>query len=213
MNTIDHIVLVADELNNGRLFVEERLGVTPTPWCRNDRYGTHSLALRLGNHAYLEVMAADPDADPPPQPRWYELDDPHMQRTLARRPRLFGWAVRVTSLAAAVDNAAYDAGIPLSVIQGGISWKQTQRPDGQLILSGAGPALVERSLAAHPASQMPDQGCRIAVLRVSDGKPAEMQHLLASIGADTLVEISRGNGGERRIEVEVETPSGVRLLL
>lgn len=213
MASIDHIVLLAETLDAGREFVMERLGVAPAVKWTNALFATHSLALRLGDSCYLEILAVDPDAADPPRVRWYGLDDRGIRRTLARRPRLFAWALAVADLDATCEAATFDAGSPLSLVQGDLDWRQTVPADGELVLSGAGPVLIERRGGGHPALRMPDQHCTLETLRISDGEPFAIRNHLASVGAADLVAIEEGNRGERRFETVIATPDGPRLLL
>lgn len=213
MVALDHIVLVAESLEQGVSFVAEQLGISPQPAWSNALFGTHSLGLRLGAQCHLEIIAIDPLAAPPACPRWYHLDDVNMQRTLMRRPRLFGWVVRVPDIDAAISNAAFEVGEAIAMQQGDLSWRQTVPHDGALILHGAGPSLIQRSAGSHPAQWLPDQGCTIAGFRLSDEAPEVMRRRLASVGADGLVTFEQGNRGESRIEMTVRTPHGTGLLL
>lgn len=213
MPAIDHIVLVAESLEQGAEFVAQQLRVTPVYAWRNEVFGTHSLALRLGPAAFLEVVAVDADAPPPARPRWYQLDEPEMQRTLMRRPRLFGWVVRVEDIDAAIGSAQFAVGEAVAFAQGGLAWRQSVPRDGALVLFGAGPSLIEREGSGHPAQWLPDQGCALDRLTNSDEAPARMRALLASVGAETLVAFQQGNRGESRFEVTITTPHGGGLLL
>jgi hypothetical protein len=211
--SIDHVVLVAESLGSGLEFLQSQLGVEAAAWGRSERHGTHSLALRLGPACYLEVVAIDPDASAPAQPRWHALDEPWMRRTLMRRPRLFAWAIRVPDIEVARRSAAYDAGEIVDVEQAGWRWRQTLRGDGGLIDDGAAPALVERGAGEEPAARLPDAGVEIDALTVWDEDPVRRWQLLASVGADRLAWIEAGNRGERRFDLSVRTRDGVRRLV
>lgn len=79
---IDHLVVGAATLEEGVAHVCALLGVREdafSPVGRHARYGTHNRCLGLEGGVYLEVIAVDPQAPPPPQPRWFGLDDPAVQ--------------------------------------------------------------------------------------------------------------------------------------
>jgi hypothetical protein len=213
MASIDHLVLVAESLEQGAEFVAQQLGVEPQPAWETTDFGTHSLAVRLGAECYLDIIAIDPSAANPKRPRWYGLDQPDMKRTLMHRPRLFGWAVRVEGLDASIKNAVFDVGEPVALLQGDLGWRQTVPRDGSLILFGAGPSLIERTTTGHPSRRLKDQGCTLTQVRLFDEAPERMRYRLASVGADALVTLEQGNAGESRIEACIETPHGQRLLL
>jgi hypothetical protein len=213
MAAIDHLVLVAESLDQGAEFVAQQLGVEARYAWKNAYFGTHSLAVKLGGECHLEIIAIDADAPHPDRPRWYGLDQPDMKRTLMRRPRLFGWAVRVANLGAVINTAMFDVGEPVALQQDDIGWRQTVPKNGNLILFGAGPSIVERTTMDRPTRLLEDQGCKLEELRIFDETPENMRQRLASIGADGLVTIVQGNQGESRIEALIETPQGMRLLL
>jgi hypothetical protein len=213
MASIDHLVLVAESLEQGAEFVAQQLGVEPQPAWKNADFGTHSLAVKLGRECYLEIVAIDPEATNPGRPRWYGLDQPDMKRTLMRRPRLFGWVVSVENLDALIKSAAFDVGEPIPLQHGDLGWRQTVPRDGSLILFGAGPSLLERTTIGHPAQGLKDQGCTLTEVRLFDEAPERMRRRLASVGAEGLVTFEEGNAGESRIEARIETPHGERLLL
>ena len=72
---LDHLVVAAANLAAGIAFVAELTGVTPQPGGKHVAMGTHNALMRLGERAYLEVIAIDPDGATPPRPRWFDLDD------------------------------------------------------------------------------------------------------------------------------------------
>lgn len=212
MTELDHLVLVAESLESGADFVVQQLKVAPQLAWTNAFFGTHSLALKLGEACHLEIIAIDPEAPQPVRRRWYKLDDPGTHRTLARRPSLFGWVVRVANLDTALAAVDFDAGEPITMSQGELVWRQSVRRDGELVMFGAGPSLIERH-GGHPSRWLSDKGCTIETLRLSDEQPAAMKRRLAPIGADQLVHFEQGNPGESRVEVVIRTPSGTGLLL
>ena len=59
LTRLDHLVVVASTLEAGAQFVEQALGVAPSPGRRHPHMGTHNLLLSLGPAAYLEVAAID----------------------------------------------------------------------------------------------------------------------------------------------------------
>jgi Glyoxalase-like domain len=88
---LDHLVVAATSLKEGRIFVREHLGLEMQPGGRHDRMGTHNCLLRIGAKSYLEVIAVDPDGIKPVVSRWFGLD------SFASKPRLLHWVARVTT--------------------------------------------------------------------------------------------------------------------
>ena len=94
---LDHLVVAARTLGEGAAWLEARLGVSLQPGGRHAHFGTHNRLLGLGD-CYLEVIAVDPDAPPPPSPRWFELDTLRLDT-----PRLIHWIVGVPDLDATLQ--------------------------------------------------------------------------------------------------------------
>ncbi|HET6828569.1 MAG TPA: VOC family protein, partial [Ramlibacter sp.] len=86
---IDHLVVVAQTLEQGVEWCERTLGVTPGPGGKHPLMGTHNRLLRIATvdypRAYLEIIAPDPDQPPPALPRPFGLD--HLETS-----RLVTWA-------------------------------------------------------------------------------------------------------------------------
>ena len=57
--------MAARSLQEGRAWLEGRLGVTLQPGGKHPAFGTHNLLLSLGPDAYLEVISTYPDAPAP----------------------------------------------------------------------------------------------------------------------------------------------------
>jgi catechol 2,3-dioxygenase-like lactoylglutathione lyase family enzyme len=64
-STLDHLAIVAPDLDSGCAFVSRVLGVDLQPGGAHPRMGTHNRLLRLGPDTYLEVIAIDPSAQRP----------------------------------------------------------------------------------------------------------------------------------------------------
>ena len=89
--TLDHIVIACADLEQGTAWLRERLGVDPQPGGKHAAMGTHNTLLRLGPRHYLELLAIDPDAEAPPQARWFGLDERGIRERAAREPFLLTW--------------------------------------------------------------------------------------------------------------------------
>src|SRR5690606_1016124 len=91
---IDHLVVTASDLDAGAAYVRDCLGVAPLPGGEHAKMGTHNRLLRCGRNCYLEVIAVNPAAPAPAQPRWFGLDALEAQSAAS----LSAWVVRTTSI-------------------------------------------------------------------------------------------------------------------
>lgn len=170
---LDHIVVACADLQTGIDWVEQRLGTRPVLGGRHVAMGTHNALLKLGARTYLEVIAIDPDAAPPPRPRWFALDEPDMQSQLAQGPRLITWAVRSDSVADACARVP-DLGEIMSMSRGGLHWKIAVPETGVLPWGGILPAAIQWSTEndadtapTHPCDVLEDSGCELVRLQLS----------------------------------------------
>ena len=204
MLVLDHIAVAAETLAEGAAHVEAALGVELSDIGIHDRMGTHNRLLSLGPGLYLEVIAINPDAAPPAQARWFDLDD------FTGHPRLTNWIVRTDDLEAALAGAPPGMGVPISFARGDYLWQMGVPPDGKLPFDGAAPALIAWESALHPAERLPDRGCRLARLTVEH---PEAEALLAAYPALAEVERVRvATGPVKRLWAEIDTPAGRKFL-
>lgn len=200
MLVLDHIAVAAETLAEGAAHVEAALGVELSDIGLHDRMGTHNRLLGLGPGLYLEVIAINPDAAPPAQARWFDLD------SFTGRPRLTNWILRTDDLATALAAAPRGTGAPISFARGPYLWQMGVPPDGRLPFDGAAPALIEWESALHPAARLPDRGCRLAGLTVEH---PEAEALLAAWPTLATVERVRvATGPVKRLWAEIDTPAG-----
>ena len=139
---LDHLVVASVRLDDGIDWVEQHLGARPQPGGQHVAMGTHNALLRLGPRCYLEVIAIDPDGEPPARARWFALDEPTMQSRLASGPALITWVLRCESLAAACARVP-DLGEILTMSRGDFHWRIAVPEDGSLPWSGVLPAAIQ----------------------------------------------------------------------
>ncbi len=219
---IDHLVVAAPSLAEGEAWCEATLGVTPGPGGAHALFGTHNRLLRLPHaehpQTYLEIIAIDPAAtplQPPPQRRWFDLDDPSLQQRLAQHgPQLIHWVARMPDLDAALHTWAalgLERGPAIAATRptptGLLQWRLSVRDDGQRLLDGCLPTLIAWG-DIHPARSMPASGLRLDRLALQHPQHEHLAQALAAIGlADVGV-----TAGPPRLTADLHAPSGPRAL-
>lgn len=203
-SSLDHLVIAAPSLEEGVAWVERQLGVELQPGGEHPLMGTHNQLLRLGDDAYLEVIAINPDAPPPGHPRWFQLDAP--SRPL---PGLITWAIRCNDIQQAVDVCRLSPGNILSMSRGELSWKMTIPDDGMLLLDGQLPALVQWETPVLPPERLPDQGCSLLQLELHHSQAAGLQEHLNTLNFSGKVKIQACPPGKEHMVATIQTPSGL----
>ncbi len=211
MLQLDHIIMAADRLAHGVARAEAALGVRIPAGGAHPLMGTHNHVLRLGETLYFEVIAPDPDATQLSRPRWFALDDPRTRAELAIAPRLATWVVATDDIEAALQRVPHAVGPAVSVTRGSLAWLISVPPDGSLPFAGAFPAFIQWPAGPHPASRMPDVGCRLISLEVAHPDADVIARSLAPFFADERVRFSTAPKPSMR--ARIRTPLGERELL
>src|SRR5262245_29325203 len=100
MLQLDHITIIAPTLAEGAAHVRTCLDIDVPFGRHHDYMGTYNHLLRLGDTAYLEIIAINPDAPRPSRPRWFGLDDRRSVRAAWDAGlRLRGWVARASDIA------------------------------------------------------------------------------------------------------------------
>jgi hypothetical protein len=204
--TLDHLVVAAATLEQGEDHLERLLGVRPQRGGKHVAMGTHNSLLRLGDRAYLEVMAIDPEATPPKRPRWFALDSAAMREALAEAPRLIHWVARTDDLDAARRACAIDPGPAQSMERGAFRWRITIPDDGHLPGDGIVPSLVQWPDARHPADTMQQSGVRLAALSAAHPEPARIRSALERLSLGETLKVTFGT--PLRLAAMLQTPRG-----
>jgi hypothetical protein len=193
---IDHLVVVAQTLEQGVQWCERTLGVTPGPGGKHPLMGTHNRLLRIATvdypRAYLEIIAPDPDADPQargPGRRWFDMDDGKLLQTVQREgPRLVHFVANVPDIGAATSAWAgrgIDRGEALRASRmtpkGLLQWRITVREDGRRLFNGCLPTLIEWE-EIHPAAGMGDSGLALQSLQVTHADAPLLRDAFEAVG-------------------------------
>ncbi len=189
---LDHLVVAARTLNEGVGHVSRLLGCDLQAGGKHTRMGTHNALLSLGPDCYLEVIAIDPDAPPPPQPRWFGLDG------FKGVPRLVHWVARTSDIEA--SRPAHCR--VLDMERGDFRWRFAVTLDGVPDLDGTVPALIQWQAGGHPCNRLPDHGLRLRRLSLGHDQPQRLHGELARLGLADQVSIA-ANGPALKAEIQV----------
>ena len=160
--------------------------------------GTHNRLLQLSGpahpRAYLEIIAINPIATPAISTgakRWFDMDCKALQAQVAQHgPRLIHWVAAVPDAAAACAALAaqgLERGEILSASratpQGLLQWRITVRPDGQRLLDGCLPTLIEWG-AQHPCDALPESGVCMQSLELIHPQAPTLTAACQAMGLD-----------------------------
>ena len=213
MNRLDHLVIAAETLEQGVDYVGTTLGVEIPRGGMHKTMGTHNHLMQLGNSAYLEVIAIDPDGRTPLQPRWFSLDDALMRESLHRQPRLTTWVMNTTDIHHLHRNSAFSTGTPTELSRDNLRWQIALTADGRLLANGLLPYIIQWHSKPHPSQAMVDLGCRLQSLEIHHNRADWLRSMLGSIGAEHLVGIHALPDNESAyLSASIETPSGIKVL-
>lgn len=203
---LDHLVVTAPSLQTGAAFVQNLLGVPLGTGGEHPRMGTHNLLVRLGEAAYLEVIAANPAAAAPDRPRWFDLDRVDGDSP----PRLATWVARSTHILASTKASTEPLGSVERMSRGEFDWLITIPPDGSLSLGGTGPAIIEWRSPRHPATALPELGLGLMRLDLIHPQPERVSRLLHALDFRGPVSVQPADAGALpRLSAHISTPTGI----
>lgn len=205
---LDHIVIAAASLEQGEEFISSKLGIQPSPGGSHPEQGTHNSLLKLGSNQYLEIISIDPEAGKPNYPRWFNLDDPDLQKQIARRPRVITWVARTEDMESALSQATYDPGNPRSASRGSLRWTFTFSEDGAIVQHGLLPHLIEWHSPDHPSFRLPESATDITRIKAFHPSPDGIRESLESLGLQDVLELHESSGNNIGLEVTFNCPSG-----
>jgi hypothetical protein len=204
--TLDHLVVAAATLEQGEDHLEALLGVRPRRGGKHVAMGTHNSVLRLGDGAYLEVIAIDPEGIMPDRPRWFELDRPSMRASLAQGPRLIHWAARCDDIDAARKLSPKDYGLIYPMQRASYSWRMTIPNDGHLPGDGLIPTLIEWSGSNHPADALADDHIGVVAMAGAHPEPGAIRAGLDRLGLEEKLKVTYAV--TPRLAAMLRTPRG-----
>jgi len=222
---IDHLVILAQTLDQGVAWCEATLGVTPGPGGDHPQFGTHNRLIKIATPkfplAYLEIIAINPEAKSPGDTRakrWFDMDDAALQAAVAVAPQLVHFVAQTDELQAgrtALKALGIERGPALQTSRhsrkGLLQWQITVRDDGQRLFDGALPSLIQwgkpdaaEPLRLHPRNSLPRSGVTLQSVAVTHPTAAKLQAAYEAIG---LAGVTVADG-PANITVTLNTPKG-----
>ncbi len=221
---LDHLVVLASSLAEGVAWCEATLGVTPGPGGEHPLMGTHNRLMRIDTvtfpQAYLEIIAINPattKASTRLGARWFDMDAPALHERVARDgPRLMHWVARVTDVRAAVralTAQGIDRGAVIAASRptpaGLLQWQITVRDDGQRLLDGCLPTLIQWG-DTHPAATMADSGLKLLSLDLQHPQATRLRSACEAVGLHTQAHAGfTVTQGAATLTATLQTPKGV----
>ncbi len=209
-SSFDHLVFAAASLDEGAEWLSLRLGVPFDAGGEHTKMGTHNRLLRLGESAYIELIAINPLAANPPRRRWFGLDNSVVQKTLSV-PRLVTWAVRTSDINALVAGSAITPGAIHAMTRNFLNWLITIPDDGSVTEEGLFPFAIEWLGAAHPARKLAHRGLSLDAIELCTPGAKQLEQALASIGFNaqeqkvSVISIE----GPQHFRARLKTPKGL----
>jgi Glyoxalase-like domain len=200
---LDHLAVVAADLETGVAAVESALGVRLAPGGQHPHMGTHNRLLNLGQ-AYLEVIARDPSLPSPGHARWFSMD------RFTGPPRLTNWICATDDLDSALREAPEGAGVATPLSRGDFRWRISIPSSGTLPFDDAFPALIQWDGSAHPALRLPDVGVRLTGLTLIHPEADTLRAWLSPRLPDHRVAVEMGP--VKAMRATFSTPVGPRFL-
>ncbi len=213
MNKLDHIVIAANSLEQGVEYIQDELGVIIPKGGFHSTMGTHNHLMQLGNEAYLELIAINPDAEVPGHLRWFGLDDALTRESIRHSPRLITWVMNTSDIQSVKQSASFDIGTPTELQRNNLRWEIALTDDGRLLGNGLLPYVIQWHSQPHPSNGMAEMGCQLKSLTIYHNRAEWLRSSLASIEAAHLVEVKELDDSEAvYFSVEIETPGGLKTL-
>jgi hypothetical protein len=203
MFTLDHVAVAGETLAEAVAHSEAALGVPLLRGGQHAHYATHNRLLGLEDGLYLEAIAIDPSQRAPDYPRWFGLDD------FAGAARLDKWIVRCDDIAAAQD-AFPEAGVPVHLRRGDLSWTMLVPPDGRLPYGGQFPAVIQWHTDTPPGQVLSGAGLRLVALTVSGPDAQDLAARLGPVFRDARVVFEAAS--TQALRATFATPDGLREL-
>jgi hypothetical protein len=223
--SIDHLVIVANNLDQGVAWCEATLGITPGPGGEHKLFGTHNrlfkIATPANSLAYCEIIAINSAACAlnAGAKRWFDMDNAALQAAVAIEPRLVHFVANTADIQAArsvLSALDIDRGPVLEASRhsrkGLLQWQITVRGDGQRLFNGTLPTLIQwgkpgaaEPLRLHPRNSLPRSGVTLQSISVIHPDTSALQAAYTAIGLEGVAITE----GPANLSTTLQTPKGV----
>jgi len=223
---IDHLVVMAANLEAGVAWCESTLGITPGAGGEHDKYGTHNRLFKIASPkyplAYFEIIAINPEAYGAKRSklaRWFDMDNKAVQKAVAQEPRLITFVASTDDLKSArhaLRTQDIDRGqivhASRKLNKGTLQWQITVREDGERLFNGCLPTLIQWGkpeatdpLRLHPRNSLPRSGVTLQSITISHPSGPKLQAAYGAIGLEGVaIETGAAN-----ITATLQTPKGL----
>jgi hypothetical protein len=208
---LDHLTVIAPTLTEGVAHVRSCIDVDVPFGQRHGYMGTHNHLLQLGDWVYLEIVALDPDGEPPGRARWFGLDDQEaVKADWDAGRRLRGWVARTDAIDIVLAGREGLFGKKVSLPWTEPSFEFGIADDGSLPLDGAAPSIIDRRGKPRSMATIADLGARLRSFSLEHPDAAAISALYRDLDIDRPPAIVQGNS--LRYRAQIETPAGVKEL-
>ena len=219
MSQVDHLVIAASTLADGVAWCESTLGITPGPGGEHPLMGTHnrlfSIATAQYPTAYLEIIAIQSGAACARiqgENRWFDLDKEAVQLSLEQNgPQLLHFVASTRKATPAIEALAglgIDRGELIAASRmtahGLLSWQITVRADGQRLMNGTLPTLIEWG-DVHPTQHMAASGVTLQSLTASRPDFDQLRAAYAALNLQGVAVLQ----GQANLTATLQTPRGL----
>lgn len=223
---IDHLVIVAANLDQGVAWCEATLGIAPSPGGEHKLFGTHNRLFKIATPAnplaYCEIIAINSAAiraESTASKRWFDMDDAALQAAVAVEPRLVHFVANtpdVQAVRTALAGLGIDRGPALEASRhsrkGLLQWQITVRDDGQRLFNGMLPTIIQwgkvddkEPLRLHPRNSLPRSGVALQSITSTHPEASALQNAYAAMGLNAV----QVHTGAANLSVVLNTPKGV----
>jgi len=189
---IDHIVIGAEHLISGTSILEKKLNTKFLPGGEHKVMGTHNNLLKLQKEIYFEVIANNPNAEPPTHPRWFSLDELETKEKIKNSARSLCWILAVDNIYDAVKNCGYNPGEILELSRDDLKWKVTIPSDGALIDNGVLPFLIEWPKNLHPSKNLINSNVTLNKISLFHPEVNNTKKIINNLIQSDLIDIFEG---------------------